>query len=247
MHIVHYVRTEEQDHFLGLYKAEGDAPEVAPDEVGRDEVMMIPTNCSRCHAPAPMLMKVVAVPHFKDVIIMAVTCEACGHKSNEVKASGEIAAKGQILKLHIKDSDDLSRDVLKSDTAKLVLPELGLDMESGSLGSRFTTVEGLLTQLKEELTSANPFVIGDSSDPQQKARMADFMNQLDEIIEGKRPALFIIDDPAGNSHIQNLYAPDPDPSLEIEEYERTEEQNEELGLTHMVTEGYSAHGSNGPS
>ncbi len=35
-----------------------------------------------------------------------------------------------------------------------------------------------------------------------------------------------------------MYAPDPDPEMVVERYERTFEQNEELGLNDMKTEGY---------
>ena len=48
----------------------------------------------------------------------------------------------------------------------------------------------------------------------------------------------IIDDPVSNSYVQNLYAPDADPNMEIEEYVRTYEQNEDLGLNDIVVEGY---------
>lgn len=48
----------------------------------------------------------------------------------------------------------------------------------------------------------------------------------------------ILDDPLGNSYLQNLYAPEPDPAMTIEEYERTFEQNETLGLNDMRLEGY---------
>lgn len=37
---------------------------------------------------------------------------------------------------------------------------------------------------------------------------------------------------------QNLYAPDPDPDLIVEYYERTFEQNDTLGLNDMKTENY---------
>ena len=42
-----------------------------------------------------------------------------------------------------------------------------------------------------------------------------------------------MDDPLSASYIQNLYAPDPDPNMIIEEYERTHEQEEELGIADM--------------
>jgi len=38
--------------------------------------------------------------------------------------------------------------------------------------------------------------------------------------------------------VQNFNAPDPDPELTIERYERTEKHNEELGLDHINTESY---------
>lgn len=38
--------------------------------------------------------------------------------------------------------------------------------------------------------------------------------------------------------LQNIYAPDPDPEMTIEKYQRTFEQNEDLGLNDMRTEGY---------
>ena len=37
---------------------------------------------------------------------------------------------------------------------------------------------------------------------------------------------------------QNVYAPDEDPEMEIINYDRTFEQNEELGLNDMKTENY---------
>lgn len=38
---------------------------------------------------------------------------------------------------------------------------------------------------------------------------------------------------------QNIYAPDPDPEMKIEKYTRTFDQNEDLGLNDMKTEGYA--------
>ena len=38
------------------------------------------------------------------------------------------------------------------------------------------------------------------------------------------------------SYLQNLYAPDPDPEMQVIEYERTPEQNAEFALSDMKTE-----------
>ena len=40
------------------------------------------------------------------------------------------------------------------------------------------------------------------------------------------------------SAFQNLYSPDVDPFLEVEQFERTEDDNEELGLTYMNVDHY---------
>ena len=47
-----------------------------------------------------------------------------------------------------------------------------------------------------------------------------------------------MDDPLANSYMQNIYAPDSDPNMTVETYERTFEQNEELGLNDMKVEDY---------
>ena len=52
---------------------------------------------------------------------MAVACDECGYRSNEIKAGGGIEPKGNRLELTVKCKEDLARDVLKSDTARLFL------------------------------------------------------------------------------------------------------------------------------
>jgi len=56
---------------------------------------------------------------------------------------------------------------------------------------------------------------------------------MKEAIEGKTAFTLIMDDPLAASYIQNLYAPDPDPNMKIEDYERTKEQDEDLGIADM--------------
>jgi zinc finger protein len=43
------------------------------------------------------------------------------------------------------------------------------------------------------------------------------------------PFTVVLDDPLANSYIQNPFAPDDDPQMTTEHYERTFEQNDELG------------------
>ena len=44
---------------------------------------------------------------------MALNCDYCGHKSNEIKSGSGISDKGKKIELRITDPSDLSRDILK--------------------------------------------------------------------------------------------------------------------------------------
>lgn len=48
----------------------------------------------------------------------------------------------------MKEQEDLSRDVIKSDTAEVIIPEVDLHITTGSLGGLITTVEGLATSVQ---------------------------------------------------------------------------------------------------
>uniref|UniRef100_H9G1D2 Zinc finger protein ZPR1 n=1 Tax=Macaca mulatta TaxID=9544 RepID=H9G1D2_MACMU len=235
--ITHYNRTQHQKEMLGLQE---EAPAEKPEEEDlRNEVLQFNTNCPECNAPAQTNMKLVQIPHFKEVIIMATNCENCGHRTNEVKSGGAVEPLGTRITLHITDPSDMTRDLLKSETCSVEIPELEFELGMAVLGGKFTTLEGLLKDIRE-LVTKNPFTLGDSSNPCQKERLQEFSQKMDQLIEGNMKAHFIMDDPAGNSYLQNVYAPEDDPEMKVERYKRTFDQNEELGLNDMKTEGYEA-------
>ncbi|KRX78804.1 Zinc finger protein ZPR1 [Trichinella sp. T6] len=215
---IHYHRSLQQEKLLGL---------VADDvEESNDE-----------DAP-PVWESREAIRN--EVIIMATCCEHCGHRTNEVKSASGIAERGIKLTLHVVDTCDLTRDILKSENCFLYIPELELEVGMGIVGSKFTTVEGLLKSLKETFENQSCFSLGDSASPDQQQRMRSFLEKLDQASQGKFAYHLIFDDPSGNSYIESLTAPNPDSKLKVEFYERSWEQNEELGLNDMNTENYSS-------
>ncbi|XP_045870689.1 zinc finger protein ZPR1 [Meles meles] len=234
--VTHYNRTPQQEEMLGL-QAEAPPEEKAEEEDLRNEVLQFNTNCPECNAPAQTNMKLVQIPHFKEVIIMATNCENCGHRTNEVKSGGAVEPLGTKITFHITDPLDLTRDVLKSETCSVEIPELEFELGMAVLGGKFTTLEGLLKDI-QDLVTKNPFTLGDSSNPGQMEKLQEFSRKLDQILQGDMKAHFIMNDPAGNSYFQNVYAPEDDPQMMVEHYERTFAQNEELGLNDMKTEGY---------
>ena len=109
-------------------------------------VMTFPGECYVCQTAGETRMLVTDVPHFKEVIIMSFLCEECGFKNVEVKGGGAVPDHGTVTKLSVTPGEhhviDMRRDVIKSDTAMLEIPELELELSHGTLGGVYTTVSG---------------------------------------------------------------------------------------------------------
>jgi len=176
------------------------------------------------------------------VLIMAFACNQCGYKTNEVKGGGPIPPKGKKLTLKVLSAEDLKRDILKSDSAAVCIPEIDLELAHGTLGGKFTTIEGLMRDVHTQLHNLPFFAASDSLQSAGKQKTADLealshkerfnslLNQLEELYQGKKPFTMIIEDPLSASYIQNPNAPDPDPQLIHEDYERSWDEDEEHGI-----------------
>lgn len=100
-------------------------------------------------------------------MLISFVCENCGYKSSDLKVGGEVSEFGAKIQLKVLTSEDLDRDFFKSDTSSVIIPELGLELTAGSLGSFYSTVEGFLEKIINQLTKENPF-FGDSTEVEQK-------------------------------------------------------------------------------
>ncbi|XP_012689367.1 zinc finger protein ZPR1-like [Clupea harengus] len=239
--VTHYKRTEQQNAVLGIQESDTLEQEKPGNDLEslRNEVLIFNTNCPECNAPANTNMKLVQIPHFKEVVIMATNCESCGNRTNEVKSGGATEEQGTRITLHLTNATDMTRDLLKSETCSILVPEVDFELGMGALAGKFTTVEGLLTDIKD-LVLKNPFTCGDSTVSDRSEKITSFADKIDQIMAGELSAHLVLDDPAGNSYIQNVFAPDADPEMKTDKYTRSFEQNEDLGLNDMKTEGYEA-------
>jgi len=202
----------------------------ANNGVDKEEAISFKDMCYACTAEGEVKMCVATIPYFKEIIIMCFKCDACGNKSTEIKQGGGMSEKATKMTFAVTEEVDLNRDVFKSDTALLCIPEIDLELMPGTLGSMYTTVEGLLVKTLEHLQEANPFGAGDSA---TNAKFIEFLEKLAELSQGKKPFTLILDDPLSNCFIYNEFAPKDDPKCQIEIYERTEEQNDDLGINDM--------------
>ena len=213
------------------------------------EVMKFPTSCSSCQAPAELAMHVTTIPHFKEVILMCMVCSSCGYRTNEIKGGGGISESGSKIILQVRGREDLDREVVKSDTAGITIPELELELQEGGLNGFYTTVEGLIEKIHDQLERANPFASGDNarelnSTYSKHERYKALLRQLKLFAQGEQlPFSLVITDPLANSfvgprpqdtqtHQHKAASHDSfdDPGVTILKIQRTFDQNEALSL-----------------
>ena len=216
------------------------------DKIAEKKLAQIPMDCPACGKEGGNMKSCQTnIPHFKDIVILAFNCDDCGYRTNEIKAGGGVPLKGRKWTLTVSGTkpEDMHRDVLKANTARVSIQELGFEMEPGSLGGVYTTTEGLLGQIHDKLKSSNPFAYGDGATTTVKNKFQLFLNKINEMRTGLEPFTLVIEDPMDHSFI---YSPASDgfedDDLISEYYTRTEEENEEFGLTDMITEDYNEEG-----
>jgi zinc finger protein len=110
---------------------------------------------------------------------------------------------------------------VKSFHSVVSVPEIGFEIPPRTQQDSFSTVEGVLTRAFEGLSELN------------KPELFEFLEKLDQCRKGQIEFEFIVDDPSGNSFIENSISPEKDPNLQVTFYKRTAEQTEIIGLMNI--------------
>ena len=190
--------------------------------------------CEQCGADGTSNLMLTAVPFFKEVILSSFSCEHCGYKSTEISFGGKLADFGVRMNCKIYTPAHLNRLVVKSEYASIKIPELNVDIPPRTQKGSMNSVEGILSKMIEGLEEGQ--VDRKESDPETYKKIAEFTALAKQYATGaKLPLTILIDDPSGNSYIQNPYAPNTDPYNTIEYYVRTNEQ--------LIDMGYMAEGA----
>lgn len=195
-------------------------------EPDADGVMAIPSLCMGCGETGLTRLLLTHIPFFRDVILMAFECEACGLRNSEVQSAG-IADRGARFEVTVATAGDLNRQLVKGDRASATVKELELEIPCGTQSGVFTTIEGLLAGAGDALRSSQPLRRALSADDADSVDV--FLARLDAARAGTAlPFTFVLDDPSGNSFVENPVAPKTDPRMKVQFYVRSTEQNESL-------------------
>ncbi|KAI3824395.1 hypothetical protein L1987_05853 [Smallanthus sonchifolius] len=166
-------------------------------------VYQVESLCMRCGENGTTRFLLTLIPHFRKILLSAFECPHCGERNNEVQFAGEIQPRGSCYRLEVSSGDQkmLDRQVVKSETATIKIPQLDFEIPPESQRGSLTTVEGILVRAADELLALQEE--RKKVDPQTAEAIDEFIPKLRACATGTSSFTFILDDPAGNSFIEN--------------------------------------------
>lgn len=127
------------------------------------------------------------VPHFGKVIHFYLRCKNCGYRINDFAYQGDFPEKNSV---EIRDKTDLEIKIVRSSSATVTIPELGLELYPGPLAESFiTNVQGLLNRF------LNLMPLFD--DPKKVQSVEE---KIRDAVDGKFDFTISMSDPSGVSH-----------------------------------------------
>jgi zinc finger protein len=194
-------------------------------------VDMIESLCMNCGATGQTRLMLHKIPYFRELIIASFACEECGERNNEVTFGGEIQIQGCSYELKVTTPKDMDRQLIKSDSATVRIRELDFEIPPLTQKGEISTIEGILRTAAKNLALYQTERMDHS--PEVGKKVADVIMRLTMMAGGFEEALpfhITVDDPAGNSYMENIHAPQVDPNMTSRHYFRTAEQDVSLGL-----------------
>lgn len=154
-------------------------------------------NCPICQTELIMHWQRDNIPYFGDVMYITGVCENCKFRFTDTMI---LASKEPMrYELSIESLEDLNARVIRSTSGTIHIPELGIDVEPGTVSQSYVTnIEGVLQRVMDVLITASKWA---AEDEEKFARSQELMSILGEVMEGKKKITLVIEDPLGNSAI----------------------------------------------
>lgn len=156
-------------------------------------------DCPICKIKGSLKLKTKTekIPYFGEVMESTVKCEECGFKHSDIIC---LEAK-EPLKYTLKiGKNKMNSRVVKSQSATINIPELGLKVEPGPQSEGYVSnVEGILERFKKAVKTALSW----AEDEDSRKSAIKILEELDEIKNGDKTVTLIIEDPFGHSLIED--------------------------------------------
>jgi zinc finger protein len=158
---------------------------------------VVPGPCPCCNTEIEYLYKTENIPYFSDILIISAVCPSCGYKFVDTKLlKHNDPARYTVV---IEAVDDLSIRVVRSMSASIEIPELGVRIDPGPVCQGFVSnVEGVLDRIEQVVKGA--FNWGNDL---EKENAAALLADIVRVKAGTYPITLILEDPDGNSGIES--------------------------------------------
>lgn len=195
---------------------------------GSQQITEIQSMCMNCEQDGITKLLLTKIPHFKEIVLMAFECPHCGLKNNEIQSASVIAEMGIRQSLKVSSQKDLSRQIVKGEQGTVRFEELDFEIPPNSQRGVLSTIDGILDRAIDGLNQDQ--VLRRIQHPDLAIQIDKTIEVLQSYYDNKTEFTITLDDPTGNSYIENIFAPKVDPKMVVHHYKRTAAQEEALGL-----------------
>ena len=190
--------------------------------MNEEEINEMIIKCPACgiEGVAKSIMKEIEIPHFGKVLETTLLCPSCGFRHSDVIALEQNDPAKYVLEIN---KNNLSVRVVRSQSATVSIPEVGVKVEPGPKSEGYVTnVEGMLTRFEDAVKKAlNLF-----EDSESQVNAKNTLKHIQELKKGNGTATLIILDPFGQSNIVSEKA-------QILEIPEEELRNLKTGFAHI--------------
>ncbi len=156
---------------------------------------VVPGPCPYCNTEIEYLYQTENIPYFSDILIISALCSSCGYKYVDT----QLLKNSEPVRYEVQaDSpEDLGIRVVRSMSASLEIPELGVRIDPGPACQGFVSnIEGVLDRIEQIVKGA---LIWGEVEEQENARM--LLKKIDSVKNGSFAITLILEDRCGNSAI----------------------------------------------
>ena len=186
------------------------------------EINEMVIKCPACSVEglAKSIMKEIEIPHFGKVLETTIQCPKCGFKHSDIIALEQNDPAKYVIEIN---KNNLSVRVVRSQSATVSIPEIGVKVEPGPKSEGYVTnVEGILTRFEDAVKKALKLF----DDEQSQKNAKNTLKQIEELKKGNGTATLIIMDPFGQSNIVSE-------NVEISEIPEEELRELKTGFSHI--------------
>ncbi|WP_394348046.1 ZPR1 zinc finger domain-containing protein [Methanolobus vulcani] len=154
------------------------------------------TSCPLCREELIISWQSDEIPYFGEVMYITASCSCSFRFADTLILTQKEPMRYELL---VEGLEDLNSRVVRSTSGTIRIPELGIDVEPGSISESYiTNIEGILDRILNVVITATKWC---EDDEEKRLRGLEVQEVLKGAIEGQRSITVVIEDPFGNSAI----------------------------------------------